>query len=113
MDQTANHLEIEVKVKVPDHAAIRQRLEEVGAKLTAERVYERNVRYEDAENNLTHSHRVLRLRQATRARLTYKEPTKQTFEGVQTRVELEVTVSDFEMMDTILGKLGFFPAWTY
>ena len=76
-------------------------------------VYERNVRYEDAENNLTHSHRVLRLRQDTRTRLTYKEPVKQAFEGVQARVELEVTVSDFEMMDTILGKLGFMSAWTY
>ena len=32
---------------------------------------------------------------------------------MQARTELEVTVSDFDTMDLILGKLGYFPAWEY
>jgi adenylate cyclase class 2 len=109
----ADTLEIEVKIHVASHLPIRLRLEEEGAILTAPRVYERNVRYEDEKNSLTRNHRVLRLRQDSRARLTYKEPVEEKIEGVQVRTELEVTVDDFEMMDIILEKLGYIPAWTY
>jgi adenylate cyclase class 2 len=106
-------VEIEVKVHVADFEAIQPLLLNVGATLTAPRIYERNVRYDNADKTLTSSHRVLRLRQDTRARLTYKEPSPIILDGAQARTELEVTVSDFGMMDAILGKLGYFPVWLY
>ena len=113
MNDHDEHLEIEVKIQVATHAPIRQKLNELGATLSAERVYERNVRFEDTTYSLTPSHRVLRLRQDTRTRLTYKEPQPEAYAGVQARTELEVTVSDFALMERILEKLGFFSAWIY
>ncbi|MCC7451809.1 MAG: class IV adenylate cyclase [Anaerolineae bacterium] len=108
-----NHIESEAKIKVDDLAAIEQKLRDLDAELKAERVYERNVRYEDAGNTFTPAARVLRLRQDTRVRLTYKEPHDSANEKVWARTELEVTVSDFDTMDLLLQKLGYHPAWIY
>ncbi len=101
------HVEIEAKIKVKDLAEIERKLKAAGAMLHAERVYERNVRYEDAAESLTPAARVLRLRQDTRARLTYKEPHDAAGQGEWARTELEVTVSDFDTTDLLLKKLGF------
>ncbi len=106
------HVEIEAKIRVEDLAEIEQKLRDAGASIQSERVYERNVRYEDAHETLTPAGRVLRLREDTRARLTYKEP-QSAVDGVVTRTELEVTVSDFETANLLLQKLGFRPAWIY
>ncbi len=107
------HVETEAKIKVSDLAGIERKLKAAGAALKSERVYERNVRYEDSGETLTPAARVLRLRQDTRVRLTYKEPHDSADQGEWTRTELEVTVSDFETMDLILKKIGFHPAWIY
>src|SRR5258706_6117708 len=66
--------ETEVKIKVRDLVEIEKKLRDLNAERKAERVYERNVRYDDANHSLSPAGRVLRLRQDTRARLTYKEP---------------------------------------
>ncbi len=105
--------ETEVKIRVSDLQPIEAALKTAGATLKAERVYERNVRYENAENTLTNTGRVVRLRQDTRVRLTYKEPSSQSTANVTTRTELEVTVSDYDTMDLILQKLGYHSAWLY
>jgi adenylate cyclase class 2 len=107
------HVEIEVKIKIENLAAVEQKLQAAGATLKAGRVYERNVRYEDAGETLTPAARVLRLRQDTGVRLTYKEPHDPVGGGAWARTELEVTVSDFETMDLLLQKLGFHAAWIY
>ena len=108
-----DHVEVEVKIRVDDFESLTKSLLANGAKLSAERVYERNVRYEDATNSLSPDKRVLRLRQDTRARLTYKEPHSTGGDGVTARTELEVTVSDFDTADLLLAKLGFHSAWVY
>jgi adenylate cyclase, class 2 len=106
--------ETEVKIKVRDLAEIEKKLRDLNAECKAERVYERNVRYDDANHALSPAGRVLRLRQDIRARLTYKEPKDgAASERSRTRTELEVTVDDFETMDLILKKLGYQPAWIY
>jgi adenylate cyclase class 2 len=107
------HTETEVKIKVVDLAEIERKLQALQAVLNAPRVYERNVRYEDANNTLSRDERILRLRQDTRARLTYKEPHEQSSSNVNIRTELEVEVSDFETMDLLLKKLGYHEAWIY
>ena len=106
------HVEIEVKIKVENLAAVEQKLKAAGATLKAGRVYERNVRYEDAGETFTPAARVLRLRQDTQVHLTYKEP-HDPVGGGWARTELEVTVSDFETTDLLLQKLGFHAAWIY
>jgi len=112
-DQSSEPLEIESKFPVTDLATVEKILAAQNAYLTAPRVYENNIRYENAGQSLGMEHRVLRLRQDTRARLTYKEPSPIPVEGAQARVELEVTVSDFAVMAAILGRLGYTPAWRY
>lgn len=109
-------IETEVKIAVADLDAIRERLEAAGAALRAPRVFERNVRYEDDGGTLTPNEIVLRLRQDTTARLTYKappDPDTATAANVRTRFEAEVTVSDFDTMDIILRRLGFRPYVVY
>jgi adenylate cyclase class 2 len=109
-------VETEVKIVTPDLDAIRQRLEALGAVRVGERVYENNVRYENEDESFTRNGIVLRLRQDTRVRLTYKSPpmTVDPAAGdVTSRLEAEVTVDDFDMMDLILEKLGFHPYVIY
>jgi adenylate cyclase, class 2 len=109
----SNLQEVEVKLYVPDLEAVKRRLESVGGELKAPRVYERNVRYENADNTLSRDGIVLRMRQDTRARLTYKADGKVAKGGASSRYEAEVEVNDFDTMDTILGKLGFHPYMIY
>lgn len=107
MAQVGSHLEVEAKLLVDDLAAVEARLVAQGAARQHPRVFERNIRYEDAAGSLTPNGIVLRLRQDSRARLTYKGPAALDTPGLQSRFEAEVTVDDFDTMDLILRKLGF------
>lgn len=109
----ARYTETEVKLYVPDLGAIEKRLQAAGARIVAPRVFERNVRYDDADGALVASGQVLRLRQDTRVRLTYKGRGAALTSGAYTRFEAEVEVSDFDAMQTILAKLGYTPHMVY
>src|SRR3990172_1232689 len=98
--------ELEIKLYLNDLPAFRQRLEALGAKLVQLRVHEVNLRFDTPEGSLTRSLQVLRLRQDTAARLTYKGPGEDTG-GVRARRELEFTVSDFEAARALLEALGY------
>lgn len=108
----SNLQEVEVKLYTPDLSVVQQSLENIGATLTTPRVFERNVRYENAKGTFAERGVVLRLRQDDVARLTYKSG-KQVENGITKRYEAEVTVSDFDTMNTILGLLKFEPYMTY
>lgn len=110
-----SYTETEVKFYVPDLTTFAQQLEAAGAELTVPRIYERNVRYENADKTLTRRGLVVRLRQDTRTRLTYKEPPPagNTLTDLSHRFEAEVEVSDFNTMELILGKLGYHPHLVY
>lgn len=115
---TNNHnLEIEVKLFQPDLAIVAQRLEQLGAALTAPRIYERNVRFDTVDSALARADEVLRLRQDTRIRLTFKgaaEAAPNTAQnGIRARFEAELEVSDFDQMALILGRLGYHPVMIY
>ncbi len=106
--------ETEIKLYVPDLGSVAARLSALGGKLAAPRVFEHNERYEDAEETLAAQGIVLRLRQDTRARLTYKEPHGDPGDDdIPSRYEAEVEVSDFGTMSAILGKLGYHPLMIY
>ncbi len=105
--------EIEIKLYAPNLDDIRARLLAAGAVLAHPRVYERNIRYDNADGTLVGSGTIIRLRQDSRARLTYKEPGITLESGLYARYEAEVEVGDFETMNTILLKLGFVPSMIY
>jgi adenylate cyclase class 2 len=104
--------ETEMKLYVPDLQSVQKKLDAAGATLKAPRVYERNVRYDDAARSLTPKGIVVRLREDTRVRLTYKDEGNAT-DGIVSRFEAEVEVSDFDAMETILGKMGYSPYLVY
>jgi adenylate cyclase class 2 len=105
--------ETEVKFHTPDLASMAARLEQAGGVLVKPRLFERNVRYENAEASLSGRGVVLRLRQDDGVRLTYKEPAPQAMAGLAHRLELETSVGDFDLMEAILAKLGYFPHVVY
>jgi adenylate cyclase, class 2 len=98
--------ELEVKFYVPDLAGLQARLEAAGAQLVHPRVRETNLRFDTPSGELTRSYRVLRLRQDAEARLTYKGPGREQ-DGVRARLELEFSVSDFNMARRVLEALGY------
>ncbi len=104
--------EVEIKLHTPDLALVQRALEAAGADLKSPRVFERNLRYENAAGTLTAGGIVLRLRQDERAKLTYKSGASSE-DGIFRRFEAEVVVSDFETMDIILRRLGYDVALIY
>lgn len=111
--KTAN-LEVEVKFFVSDLGVARRRLEADGAELVAPRVYERNVRFDTPDHKLLRRAELLRLRQDTRARLTFKGPAAADAESeAKVREEIELEIADFDRMAAILIRLGYSPVQTY
>ncbi len=114
MGNSEERLEVEVKFYVPDLTAVRQRLLALGAKISKPRVYERNVRFDTTDEVLRQKLAILRLRQDTAVRLTYKGMPQHAVQGeARVREELEVAVSDGETMTLILERLGYFPVQVY
>jgi adenylate cyclase, class 2 len=109
-----NSLEVEVKFYMPDLATFRKRLLAAGATLTRPRVFERNVRFDTADERLFRELSLLRLREDTAVSLTYKStPPNLPKSEAKVREELEVTVSDFDTLAQILQRLGFAPIQVY
>lgn len=108
----AANIETEIKLFVPNLSDVEARLVALGATLEAPRVFERNARYDLPDGSLTAKGVVLRLRQDSRARLTYKEAGI-LVDGVMSRFEAEVEVSDFDTMETILRHLGYVFSFAY
>lgn len=98
--------ELEIKLYLNDLPALRRRLEDAGARLYQPRVHEVNLRFDTPDGSLASARQVLRLRQDTNARLTYKGPG-QLSGGVYARRELEFTVSDFDVARALLEALGY------
>lgn len=114
MGNSQERLEVEVKFYVPDLTAVRQHLFTLGATLTKPRIYERNVRFDTADEALRQKLAILRLRQDTAVRLTYKGmPPQQTTSEARVREELEITVDDFATAALILERLGYQPVQVY
>lgn len=107
-------LESEVKFLLGGKTAVRDRLLALGAMLKKERVFERNVRFDTPDEQLLQRWELLRLRQDTAVRLTFKAPTAADAESqVKVMEELEVSVSDFATLAHILRRLGFVETQVY
>ena len=98
--------EIEAKFYVTGLDRIKARLHELEARLIQERMLERNIRFDLPGGRLRSEGRVLRLRQDTQARLTYKGDGSNE-QGVLSRTEIEFTVEDFAKAKQFLEALGY------
>jgi adenylate cyclase class 2 len=102
------NLEIEVKFLVSELVGIRERLLTSGAVLRKPRIYEHNIRFDNPWDGLMSQGKLLRLRQDSVARITYKgHPEKEVRSEARVREELEIEVGDFETTVAILERIGF------
>ncbi len=109
----ADARETEVKLRVPDLAPVRERLQRSGARNLRERHFEDNLLFDDEDRSLQGGGTVLRLRRTPGSGLlTFKGP-RQLVEGVKSREERETTVEDPGALETILGRLGYRPVFRY
>ena len=97
--------ELEVKFYLSQREEMERKLNTLGT-LHAPRVHEINLRLDTPGLDLLHSGQLLRLRQDTRARLTYKGPGSEQG-GARLRQELEFTVSDFDTALKLFEALGY------
>ncbi|MFQ5398872.1 MAG: class IV adenylate cyclase [Anaerolineae bacterium] len=113
--QTAGaNLEVEVKFLVPDLAALRAALLSAGGHLHKPRVFERNVRFDTADDGLLQRGELLRLRQDTAVTLTFKGiPAEPSRSEAKVREEFEIKLDDFDTAAIILGRLGYQPKQVY
>jgi adenylate cyclase class 2 len=101
-----HHQELEVKLYLVDLPTFKEQLEKFGGQLMEQRLHEINLRFDLPDGELTRTAQVLRLRQDTAARMTYKGPGE-TIGGVHARREIEFTVGDFQSAQTLLETLGY------
>jgi adenylate cyclase, class 2 len=99
-------LETEAKFYIQNLSRIKTQLEQFNAQLIQERVLEANIRFDLPDASLRAEGRVLRLRQDTEARLTYKSASE-NHQGVLSREEIEFVVEDFEKAKRFLEALGY------
>ncbi len=98
--------EIEVKFYIQDLKGVEARLRDLGARLVQSRTLETNIRFDLPDARLRSEGRVLRLRQDTKARLTYKSASKKE-QGILSREEIEFVVENFEKAKRFLEALGY------
>ncbi|CAG1005042.1 adenylate cyclase, class 2 [Anaerolineales bacterium] len=102
-----NGHETEAKFFVRDLKKIELRLLELKAQLIQPRLHEINLRFDNANDELRSSLRVLRLRQDDKARLTFKGPSEEQPGGILRRREIEFVVEDFDSAKDFLEALGY------
>ena len=98
--------ETEAKFFISDLDGIRMRLQSLEAHLIQPRVLETNIRFDLPDNGLRSKGQVLRLRQDTEAKFTFKSGST-NLQGVLSRKEIEFVVEDFEKAKLFLEALGY------
>jgi adenylate cyclase class 2 len=99
-------IEIEVKFPLADIATLRKKIAEMGG-VSRGRHFEINIRLDDDSQRLRQNQCLLRLRRDVQTALTFKAAAEDPDRQFKIHRELEVQVSDFEIMEQILGSLGF------
>jgi adenylate cyclase, class 2 len=109
-------VEIEVKFRVADAAALDAKLRSLGFCCVTPRTFERNVLYDTRDRQLRAKQSILRIRKyGDRWVLTHKclpldnDPDARH----KHRIETETEVADGEALGTVFTRLGFEPAFTY
>ena len=108
-----NGRETEVKFFVQDLSRVEMRLRELKAHLIQPRVHEANLRFDNPNGDLRRDLKVLRLRQDTEAKFTFKGPSEMREGGVLSRREIEFKVGNFESAKEFLEALGYVPVVFY
>ncbi len=98
--------EIEAKFYLSNLDGLRRRLEQAGAEPGKPRVLEVNLRFDTPGRALSSRGQVLRLRQDSAVRMTYKGPAE-AGQSVAVRREIEFQVDDLDAATQLLEALGY------
>lgn len=101
--------EIEAKFYLNELKSLRDRLQSSGGKISSERVFERNWRFDTHDRRFERTGEVLRVRQDQNCYVTYKRPT----DIPENRIEIEIQVDEAEQASELLEALGFEVATIY
>lgn len=101
-------VEVEMKYLGPDLAEVRSRLQAAGARLEGPRALETNATFDDPDESLRKSERLLRLRDGNE--LTVKIPVQD--DRFKSRREITAHIADGSI-EEILDALGYRPTWRY
>ena len=107
-----DNLETEVKFYLHNITQMEKRLQSMGASLFQGRTHELNLRFDTPQNEFMREGRVLRLRQDQTIHLTYKD-NSQLIDGVLSRREIELSVTDFDKARQFIEALGFEVVFVY
>jgi adenylate cyclase class 2 len=106
-------IETEVKIRISDPKAVRDKVLALGAAVSRDRVLEENTLYDYPDGRLHAARRAIRLRRSgKRTTLTFKGPP-QSSRSFKVREEFETGISDAGQMRKILKALGLRPSFTY
>jgi adenylate cyclase class 2 len=110
--------EIEIKIALPDPAAIQTRLPALGFSLATPRTFERNTLFDTPARTLRQSRQILRIREYGGLwTLTHKrhpdneDPTE--ISRYKVRIETETTIADGPALAEIFSRLGYSPTFRY
>lgn len=109
-------VEIEVKFRVADGAALERKLIAAGFRQITPRTFEKNVLFDTPDRQLRAKQSILRIRQyGERWVITHKRLPDDNDPAARHkhRVETETEVADGDAMSIIFTQLGYNPAFTY
>ena len=109
-------MEIEVKFRVEDAAALRERLPAAGFHEQTPRTFERNTLYDTADRRLRGQQAILRVRRYGECWVVTHKCLPSNNDPAarhKTREETETRVEDGEAIGHILERLGYAPAFVY
>jgi adenylate cyclase, class 2 len=107
-----NATETEVKIRLPNSAALPERLHAAGFTQSVQRLFESNTLYDTPDRSLGENGMLLRLRQiGEKGVITWKGRGHSG--PYKSRPELETTVDSIERLGEILTQLGFQPVFRY
>jgi len=106
-------VEIEIKLRLPDDLTeVRRKLRKLGFHSAKRRALESNILFDNFKRTLRKHGKLIRVRRVgSQIVLTYKGPAEQG--RYKKREEDELTVSDGEEMERILGHIGYHPVFRY
>jgi adenylate cyclase class 2 len=111
-----SNVEIEVKFRVEDGEALKEKLSQLGFRCVTPRTFERNLLYDTPDRRLRNEQAILRIRKyGDRWVLTHKclPPGNDPQGRHKHRIETETEVADGEALGTVFTLLGYQPAFTY
>jgi len=106
-----NPIETEVKFRIAKLSALENKIKALEGKLLHQNVFQRTVRLDTQNESLKERGVFLRVRDGEKKIMTIKSSLSSSDIAFKMKEELEIEVSDVEMAERMLGKLGFTQKW--